>query len=62
MILQRKLWSINQVFAKYNLAGCIKAGLELQGFPVGDPLPPQAAITGEAREDIRKALLSVGAL
>ncbi len=62
MVLQRKLWSINQVFAKYNLAGCIKAGLELQGFPVGNPLPPQTAITGEAREDIRKVLVSVGAL
>lgn len=29
--LQRRLWSINQVFAKYNLAACIKGGLELQG-------------------------------
>jgi len=60
--LQRKLWRINQVFAKYNLAGCIKAGLELQGFPVGEPLPPQAPVTGEALKDIQQALRSVNAL
>jgi len=62
MALQRRLWRINQVFAKYNLAACIKGGLQLQGFPVGDPVPPQGALSGEAREDIRKALEMVGAL
>jgi len=60
--LQRKLWRINEVFAKYSLAACIKAGLELQGFPVGNPLPPQAALTGEAREEVRQVLETVGAL
>jgi hypothetical protein len=29
MQLQRQLWRINHVFAKYNLAACIKGGLEL---------------------------------
>ena len=62
MVLQRELWRINQVFAKYSLAPCIKAGLELQGFSVGDPLPPQVALTGEAREEVRQALEAVGAL
>ncbi len=62
MALQRKLWRINQVFAKYNLAACIKGGLELQGFPVGNPIPPQQELTDEAREDIRQALEGVGAL
>lgn len=62
MALQRRLWRINQVFAKYNLAACIKGGLQLQGFPVGDPVPPQGALSDEAREDIRKALETVGAL
>lgn len=42
MALQCKLWQLNQAFAKYNLAACIKGGLELQGYAVGDPLPPQA--------------------
>jgi 4-hydroxy-tetrahydrodipicolinate synthase len=59
---QRKLWRINQVFAKYNLAACIKAGLELQGFAVGNPIPPQKALDDKAREDIRQALKSVDAL
>jgi 4-hydroxy-tetrahydrodipicolinate synthase len=62
MVLQRKLWRINQIFAKYSLAACIKAGLDLQGFPVGDPLPPQVPLTPEAREEVRRALEAVGAL
>ncbi len=53
-----ELWHVNEVFAKYSLAACIKAGLELQGFPVGDPLAPQAPLTGE----VRQVLLAVGAL
>ena len=60
--LQRKLWRINQIFAKYNLAACIKAGLELQGFPVGDPVPPQPPVTDEGRQEIRQVLKSIDAL
>jgi 4-hydroxy-tetrahydrodipicolinate synthase len=60
--LQRELWTINQIFATYNLAACIKAGLELQGFPVGNPLPPQVPLGPEAREEIRLALNKVRAL
>jgi len=62
MGLQRELWRINQIFAKYNLAACIKAGLQLQGFPVGEPVPPQTPLDQEAREEIRAALQQVGAL
>ena len=43
MALQRKLWRINEAFARFNLAACIKAGLAIQGYDVGDPVPPQAA-------------------
>src|SRR6266481_5060096 len=32
MKLQRRLWRINEAFARFNLAACIKAGLELQGY------------------------------
>jgi len=45
MVLQRKLWRVNEAFARFNLAACIKAGLEAQGYAVGDPIPPQAALT-----------------
>jgi 4-hydroxy-tetrahydrodipicolinate synthase len=44
MARQHALWRLNQLFARYALAACIKGGLELQGFAVGDPLPPQAAL------------------
>jgi 4-hydroxy-tetrahydrodipicolinate synthase len=62
MELQRPLWALNQVFAKYNLAACIKGALELQGYAVGAPLPPQASLSREAVEDVRRTLVSIGAL
>jgi len=62
MQLQRQLWRINHVFAKYNLAACIKGGLELQGYAVGAPLPPQSALSPEGIEEVRLALTELGAL
>lgn len=62
MELQRPLWSLNQAFAKYNLAACIKGGLELQGYAVGAPLPPQAPLPPEGLEEVRRALVAIGAL
>jgi len=59
---QRPLWNLNQAFAKYNLAACIKGGLQLQGYPVGEPLPPQAPLPPEGVEEVRRALLAIGAL
>src|SRR3954449_5113819 len=54
--LQKKLWRVNEAFARYNLAACIKAGLAIQGYDVGDPVPPQAALTVEARKVVEAAL------
>jgi len=62
MRLQRSLWRINRVFAKYNLAACIKGGLELQGYEVGAPLPPQAPLTEAGRAEVRSVLADLGAL
>lgn len=59
---QRPLWSLNQAFAKHNLAACIKGGLALQGYAVGDPLAPQAPLSAEGIEEVRRALVSIGAL
>jgi 4-hydroxy-tetrahydrodipicolinate synthase len=56
MELQRRLWQINEIFARFNLAACIKAGLDEQGYPVGDPVPPQAPLTAEERKVVRAAL------
>jgi 4-hydroxy-tetrahydrodipicolinate synthase len=62
MALQRRLWDLNQAFAKYNLAACIKAGLELQGYAVGAPLPPQPALAPDGIAEVRRALTAIGAL
>ncbi|NGN41621.1 dihydrodipicolinate synthase family protein [Mesorhizobium sp. CGMCC 1.15528] len=62
MELQRPLWRVNEIFAKYSIAACIKAALELQGFDVGDPLPPQAPLNESARAEVAEVLRSVGAL
>ena len=62
MALQRRLWAINQVLARFNLAGAVKAGLRLQGFDCGDPAPPQPALSAKDVEAVRAALAAVGAL
>jgi dihydrodipicolinate synthase/N-acetylneuraminate lyase len=59
---QRRLWRLNQAFAKYNLAACIKGGLELQGYEVGSPLPPQTPLSDAGRAEIKAILAELGAL
>jgi 4-hydroxy-tetrahydrodipicolinate synthase len=56
MALQRRLWRLNEAFARYNLAACIKAGLSIQGYEVGDPIAPQAALTADERKAIEAVL------
>src|SRR6476660_5303989 len=60
LALQRRLWRLNEAFARYNLAACIKAGLAIQGYEVGDPIPPQAALTAEERKAVEAVLLDLG--
>jgi dihydrodipicolinate synthase/N-acetylneuraminate lyase len=62
MTLQRQLWAMNQAFAKHNLAACIKGALIMQGYAVGDPLPPQAPLSEAGKVDVAAALKAVGAL
>jgi 4-hydroxy-tetrahydrodipicolinate synthase len=57
--LQRELWRINEAFARFNLAACIKAGLQIQGYAVGDPVPPQAALSAEERKLVEGILASL---
>jgi len=56
LALQRKLWRLNEAFARFNLAACIKAGLQAQGYDVGDPVPPQAALTADERKEVERTL------
>jgi 4-hydroxy-tetrahydrodipicolinate synthase len=60
LVLQRRLWRINEAFARYNLAACIKAGLSLQGYEIGDPIAPQAALTADERKAVEAVLRDVG--
>ena len=62
MDLQRKLWGINEAFARFNLAACIKAGLQAQGYDVGDPVPPQLALSADERKIVEKTLMELDAL
>jgi len=62
MNLQTKLWSLNQTFVKYNLAACIKGGLELQGYAVGSPLPPQSPLSIQGINEVKEALIAIDAL
>ena len=59
MALQRKLWRVNEAFARFNLAACIKAGLAIQGYDVGDPVPPQAPLSAEARNAVEAVLREI---
>ncbi len=59
MELQRALWRINEIFARFNLAACIKAALTLQGYDVGDPVAPQRPLGAEERRTVAAALDAV---
>jgi 4-hydroxy-tetrahydrodipicolinate synthase len=59
MAQQRELWRINEAFARFNLAACIKAGLQIQGYAVGEPVPPQAALTASERDAVAAILADV---
>jgi len=59
MTLQRKLWGINEAFAHFNLAACIKAGLQFQGYDVGEPVPPQPALGPDKRKIVEKTLFEL---
>src|SRR5262249_47618134 len=62
MELQRRLWRVNEAFARFNLAACIKAGVTIQGYAVGDPGPPQAALNTQERRVVEATLAEIGAL
>jgi 4-hydroxy-tetrahydrodipicolinate synthase len=62
MKLQRELWRINEAFARFNLSACIKAGLQIQGYAVGDPVPPQAALGADERKAVEAILTGVARL
>ncbi len=56
LALQKSIWEANYLFQKYNLAACIKAGLELKGFEVGYPIAPNAGINEVGVQEIRNII------
>jgi len=54
--LQKKMWGINYVFSKYNLAVCIKEGLNILGFDFGRPVPPLEPLSEAGRSEIKQIL------
>jgi 4-hydroxy-tetrahydrodipicolinate synthase len=61
MELQRSLWRINEAFARFNLAACIKAGLQSQGYAVGDPVPPQPPLSPDEARLVERTLAEMDA-
>lgn len=59
MALQKVLWRFNEVFASYNLAACVKAALQLQGFDMGRPIAPQPSLTDSAKQHVQTVLADV---
>jgi 4-hydroxy-tetrahydrodipicolinate synthase len=59
MALQRRLWRINEIFARFNLAACIKAALQIKGYDVGEAVPPQRPLTAAERDIVAAALAEV---
>jgi len=59
MALQRRLWQVNEAFARFQLAACIKAGLQIQGYAVGDPVPPQAPLGPAERRAVEEILANL---
>ncbi len=58
--LQKRLWRVNEIFQKYSLVPCVKAGLEIQGFDVGNPIPPLTPLSLSDRSSIRQVLSDLG--
>ena len=58
--IQRRLWALNQTFAKHNLAASIKGGLEILGYDVGTPLAPQMPLSEAGHDEVTAALRAAG--
>lgn len=60
--LQCALWALYEVFAKFGLAACIKAGLSVQGYDIGNPIAPQTRLSASQIEEIEALLFRADSL
>lgn len=61
IVLQKRLWTVNEMFARYNLAACVKAALALQGHDFGAPIAPQSGVPPAGLAEIEKTLAALAA-
>jgi 4-hydroxy-tetrahydrodipicolinate synthase len=54
--LQRRLWRINEAFQEHLQASCVKAGAQVQGGDMGDPIAPQVPLSQAMLDDARASL------
>ncbi|WP_421875751.1 dihydrodipicolinate synthase family protein [Pacificispira sp.] len=59
--LQRRLWVLNDFFNRNGLAACVKAGLTIQGYNVGDPVAPQSPLAPSQWQDLERLLAQLAA-
>jgi len=62
LALQASLSALNDLFLRFQLASCVKAGLEHLGYAVGDPVPPQAPLNAAQRAELAAVLDRLGAV
>jgi 4-hydroxy-tetrahydrodipicolinate synthase len=60
--LQKKLWEINKIFSKNDIAACVKAGLKHLGFNMGDPLPPLNPLAEDQAGNLYQVIDSIRSL
>jgi len=48
-----------RVLSKIRVSPCIKAALEIQGFAVGEPIPPLKALSNQDKEELKQLLFSL---
>jgi 4-hydroxy-tetrahydrodipicolinate synthase len=58
--LQRRLWRFNELFARFNLAACVKSALEDQGYEMGAPIAPQSALSKDERDLVASVVSQIG--
>lgn len=57
--LQQTLWRANEAFQRFNLVPCLKALLNMQGYDVGDPIPPLTGLDEREQVELRKMVWDI---
>lgn len=61
LALQTSLSELSDLFLRFQLASCVKAGLNHLGYQVGDPIPPQEPLSESQVAELANVLKRLGA-